>query len=146
MKKKVISLVLCLLMALSLIPTAVFAADDVVDDSAAIELQAQENEVVAYIGGGHGGGDHGDGDHGKPDGGDHGDKPGGGQTPSENYYDATHGFGYDAFTSGGNLTGLASVSVNGAMLTRNNATSTTGAAFENGIIVNLEAGYYIKNY
>ncbi len=84
MKKKVISLVLCLLMALSLIPTAVFAADDVVDDSAAIELQTQENEAVAYIDGSPGGGDHG----GNPGGGGGpGGNPGGGGGPGGEYKD-----------------------------------------------------------
>lgn len=92
MKKRVISLVLCLLMALSLLPTAVFAADDVVDDSVAIELQAQENEAVAYI---DGGGGHEGGDHGKPDGGDHGGGHGGNpggeyKDPDPDTFAATH--------------------------------------------------------
>lgn len=88
MKKKVISLVLCLLMALSLIPTAVFAADDIVDDSAAIELQTQENEAVAYIDGGPG---DGGGPGGNPGGGGPGGNPDGEyKDPDPDTFAATH--------------------------------------------------------
>lgn len=68
MKKRVVSLLLCLIMALSLIPTAAFATEGVDADSApADEVQVQEqaatDEVAVQWGGGGqpGGGGHGGG-------------------------------------------------------------------------------------
>lgn len=81
--------------------------------------------------------------------GDHnqgGNQGGGGFQPSEEYYKFTDSFGYDSWTSGGSLTGLVSVKVGTTTLTRGTGSSTTGAAYSNGITVTLAAGYYISDY
>ena len=46
MKKRVVSLLLCLIMALSLIPTAAFATDDVPDANNTPDVQAATDEVA----------------------------------------------------------------------------------------------------
>ncbi|WP_462405441.1 SpaA isopeptide-forming pilin-related protein [Gracilibacillus sp. Marseille-QA3620] len=69
----------------------------------------------------------------------------GGMEPDEKYYDETQAFGYDSMTNGGTVTG-ATVSVNGTTLKEGVASSTTGAAVENGILITFTPGYYLDSY
>ena len=122
MKKRVVSLLLCLIMALSLIPTAAFATEvaDVEETTPAVETQAATDEVAVQKGGSI-------------------------NPPSESYFHGYQCFGYDVMHPG-SLVGIVSVKVGTVTLDRNKASSTTGDAVDNGITVSLLPGYYIKDY
>lgn len=117
MKKRVVSLLLCLIMALSLIPTVAFADDT---DANANTPAAQQGEIAVY------------------------DKKI--DPPDEKFYHKEHKFGYDSYTYGAALPGNVTVKVDGTTLTKGQANSVTVEQALKGITITIDPGYYIDEY
>ena len=73
-------------------------------------------------------------------------RPGGGMETSEEYFNASNSFGYDSFTSGGNLSGVKYVTVGGTSLSRGSASTTTGAAASGVTRIGFNPGWYLYRW
>lgn len=135
MKKRVVSLLLCLIMALSLIPTVAFAAE-AEDANAANE--------IAVLGGHHGGDKHPDGknwwDWSPPTG------DGDSDTSKTMKWDwLNHSYGTAAPTNADN-NGLSYVKVGTTTMDRASTSVNVSSVRSNGVTIGINPGYYLSEY